>query len=76
MHLAVPAVRGSRCAGLLPDLVAAFDSVLDLYSYYTDDYFVIVDPLGDITEFNESNNEKCSGTTCFFPPDPDICSNW
>jgi len=49
---------------------------LDLYSYYTDDYFVIVDPLGDITEFNESNNEECSGSTCIFPPDPLICSNW
>ena len=58
------------------DLVAAYDSVLDLYSYYTTHYFVIVDPLDDIPEINESNNEKCSDTTCFFSPDPDICSNW
>ena len=57
------------------DLVAAYDSVLDLYSYYTTNYFVIVDPLGDITEFNESNNEKCSGTICD-PPPRDYCSNW
>ena len=56
-------------------LVAANDSavVTDLSIPDTANYYVIVDPDNLIKEINETNNEKCSGTTCEVPPTFDIC---
>ena len=56
-------------------LVAANDSavVTDLSIPDTANYYVIVDPENLIKEINETNNDKCSGTTCEVPPTFDIC---